>query len=153
VRMTRRDSFGEEVAVATDSESGSAPIRTIVVPLDGSAFGEQALPYARALAKGLGVPILLVTAVHLDTFIAADTRTAGVSPEILQTIMDDETAQARDYLARVQRQLAEDGLTVETKADFGYATGFILEAVKSQPGALVVMSSHGRSGIIRSALG
>src|SRR5262249_21861556 len=98
VRMTRRDSCGAEAAMETGSEAGSPLIRTIVMPLDGSAFGEQALPYARALAKGLAAPILLVTAVHLDTFIAADTGAATVSAEVLQTIMDDEIAQARDYL-------------------------------------------------------
>lgn len=48
------------------STSGEAKIESIIVPLDGSAMAEQALPHAVNLSKALGVKLLLVTSIPSD---------------------------------------------------------------------------------------
>ncbi len=141
-------------ATAAAREGGPGTrIRWVVVPLDGSPFGEQALPYARQLAQALGATVLLVTAAHLDMLAAADAGAAPVSAELMQTLLDQELSVTRNYLAGVKQRLEATGLTVETMSDFGYPAGYIREAIAQRPDSLVVMTTHGRSGLARLALG
>lgn len=107
----------------------------IIVPLDGSRLAEQVLPYVRILGKGLQAPVevlRLVDSVPVD---------AGAGRE------------AQSYLEAVAASLRNEGLTVSSTVREGDAASFIVTEAEKQPGTLVAMSTHGRSGITRWFLG
>ena len=79
-------------------------LNTILVPLDGSALAEAALPKAIELADLAGARVLLLRAVEVHTRPGADPTDAQVA-----AVRD-----AEDYLDRVREHLRRRGITVET---------------------------------------
>lgn len=121
--------------------------RSILVPLDGSELSEQALPEAQRFAEAFGAQIHLVSVVAVGS-IGLDAAWAGVSPKLTE----DLTQQATDYL---------DGVRGKTP---GLANSYIAAPIGSPAQALsdyiadnaidlVIMTSHGRGGLLRTALG
>ncbi|GIK37257.1 MAG: universal stress protein UspA [Chloroflexota bacterium] len=129
----------------------------LLVPLDGSAFAEAVLPHAKALAQALDGTIVLLQAVVLRI-----PRT----PELFlvstwQRIVEEETVRAENYLAKVAEHLKQDGLRVQTVVrcvqtvvESGAAAEVILQE-KGRPAGtgLVVMATHGRTGLKRLLFG
>ena len=119
-------------------------LHKILVPLDGSALAETALEKAVELAKeSPAVSLLLLRAAEAPIF-AADSIEAqtGVVRE------------AEDYLDGIAARLRADGLKrVATSVWYGHATPAIIEAAAVAKVDLIVMSTHGRSGLGRFFLG
>lgn len=127
------------------SQQPAAVGRTIVVPLDGSETAERALPYARALAGRVGGGLLLVSVVDVPAeFSAWVTTSAG-------SALDGWIEERRAYLQRVAAGLAE--LAVETRVELGSGALGIADAVRSASNPVLVMASHGRTGVRRLVLG
>jgi nucleotide-binding universal stress UspA family protein len=116
----------------------------ILVPLDGSALAETALARAADLAADDGATLMLVRAAEAHTLPGVDPTEAQV--EVVQ--------EAEDYLGAVAARLARDGLKkVETSVWYGPAASAIVEAARLRKADLIVMSTHGRSGLGRLILG
>ena len=122
----------------------------ILVPLDGSSFAETALPHASALATKFGCKITLAKAIKPAYFYQFVDNPAGV----LKDIHLAARKQAADYLEGVKANLTAEGLSVTI--DFiegGDVPSMILEAIEESGADLVVMSTHGRSGLERWRFG
>lgn len=117
--------------------------RTILVPLDGSKLSEEALPIATSLARVTHAKLTLVRAAWVP-------RLSDLSPEDTE-IHSIEVAE--DYLHRVKASLADEDLIVETAVPFAPADEGILMEIDLRHADLVVMSTHGRSGISRLVYG
>jgi len=114
----------------------------ILVPLDGSVLAEAALWRAVEIANGGTLSLLRAAEAH--TLPGADPVDAQV----------DVVREAEEYLASVARRLADRGLKkVETHVWYGPAAAAIVEAAETQKADLIVMSTHGRSGLGRLILG
>jgi len=125
----------------------------ILVPLDGSSCAEQVLPVAARLARASGATIMLLTVVD-SAHEAVSYRMAGpyMPPD---TIERDLTA-AQSYLDQVSQRSLLIGASLEKHVDLGNPAAMILsraEALTEQPIDLIVMSSHGYTGIKRWFLG
>jgi nucleotide-binding universal stress UspA family protein len=123
--------------------------RQILVPLDGSPPAEEALPTAYDWAAALGCAVVLVRVQPwLSTQMAIDERYIPDAGRF-----EEEAAQAAaEYLAYLQ-QRAPAGLTVTSEVLRGDPAACLIEFAETQPVDLVVMSSHGRGGVGRMALG
>ncbi len=125
--------------------------RRIVVPLDGSELAERALPEAEKLAGLSGAPLHLIRVVD----VAALHRLAGYGAAIeyaaMVQVLEDEQVAARDYLERMERELAGRGLPVTTELRHGMAARELAAATAT--GDVVVMATHGRGGMARWFLG
>ena len=121
---------------------------TVVVPLDGSENAEQALPYARVLARRSGGSLLLVSVVDIPVeFGAWSMASAGMyGVEVEKWQLESET-----YLKRVAGE--QDGIATETSVRLGSAAAEIREAAKGVENAVIVTTSHGRTGASRIFLG
>jgi nucleotide-binding universal stress UspA family protein len=121
---------------------------TIVVPLDGSENAEQALPYARALARRSGGSLLLVSVVDIPVeFGAWSMAGAGMyGAEVEKWQLESET-----YLKRIAGE--QDGIATQTVVRLGSAAAEIIEAVKGVENAVIVTTSHGRTGASRIFVG
>jgi nucleotide-binding universal stress UspA family protein len=116
--------------------------RRILVPLDGSELSERALPFAETLARRSGALLILVRAVE------AHVPPGGDVPGAQRTAVTSAEA----YLNHVAEGLAPEQ-AVETGVYYGPAPGGIVEEVCLRGADLVVMSTHGRSGLSRLILG
>lgn len=118
-------------------------MKKILVPLDGSRLAEAAIDTAIDLAVG---PFTL------DLIRAAEAQSLpGVDPTEMQVQVIRE---AEEYLASVRDGLARRGFTkVDTAVWYGPAAAAIIESARLKKADLIVMSSHGRSGLGRLMLG
>ncbi|MCX7700787.1 MAG: universal stress protein [Gemmataceae bacterium] len=113
-------------------------IRNILVPLDGSDFGEQALDWATLVAKRAGARVHLV---HVrEPLIVAD-------PLFQQTLVDVETQEeAQEYLDALLHRLADPEIRSATRT--AVLEGAVGESLRqyalSHHIDLVVMTTHGR---------
>ncbi|MBI3953925.1 MAG: universal stress protein [Chloroflexi bacterium] len=124
-------------------------LKKIVVPLDGSSLAEAALAVAERLARALGLSLLLVQAVdpRIYSYLGPE---VGISYQNINTVLERT---AGDYLALLAADAAKSGLPVESLVLHGLPGDSISDVARRTPGSLVVMSSHGRSGLSRWALG
>lgn len=119
-------------------------LEKVLVPLDGSALAEAALPKAMELAQSSGAKLLLIRAAEAH-------RLPGVDPTEAQIKVVSE---AEDYLAQVGDRLAAQGVKdVETAVWYGPAPYAIVEAAHLNKVDLIAMTTHGRSGLGRLILG
>jgi nucleotide-binding universal stress UspA family protein len=119
-------------------------LNRILVPLDGSALAESALEQAAELAAQNGATLVLLRAAEAHTFPGADPTEAQV-----QVVRE-----AEEYLAAVADRLRRDGRSkVETGVWYGSPAAAIVEAARLRRADLIVMSTHGRSGLGRLILG
>lgn len=121
----------------------------IVVPLDGSALSERALPYATRLARAAGVPVVLVTAGTPATDQADESVPSDQSGGTRTT----SQREVGSSLAVVAERLRAGGLAVETVHKAGDAATAIIETVNERHASLIVMSTHGRGGGRRPIFG
>lgn len=120
----------------------------IILPLDGSAVAEAALPYARSLAQGLNLPVTLLSVIDLDEIARHVATEQGL---FLDTLDDYETHRREEYLSSLAKSFA--GIAVATRIDRGAAADVILDHAAADKAALLCMASHGRSGLQRWLLG
>ncbi len=121
---------------------------SVLVPLDGSPFGEAALPAAMAIAKRSGARIHLVHVRGTSTNVLTGLPglTVGWGPETERA--------ARTYLDGIAERASEE---IGESVSFALLDGPVAEAlreyVRTQAISIIVMSTHGRRGLSRAWLG
>jgi len=117
----------------------------ILIPLDGSKLAEQALNKALEAAQGAGEPTLfLLRAAEASTWPGTD-----ATEEQVRVV-----GEAQEYLATVATYLARQGFRkVKTAVWYGSPASAIVEAARVEKADLIVMTTHGRSGLGRLILG
>jgi nucleotide-binding universal stress UspA family protein len=124
---------------------------TILVPLDGSALAEVALPAAFDLAELLRGELVLVRV--LQAPVAAAQATGALGPVIeIGTSLDDERDEAAAYLA-ARASTAPAGVAVATAVETGPAADAIMAVAVARRASLIVMATHGHGGILRTLFG
>jgi len=132
----------------------------ILVPLDGSTLAQQTLPYVRILARGWGCPIELLRIIEpLPPAGLTDPAREVWRHRTLSRLKEE----ANEYLEAIAESLSQDGhavsykvhddLAVSTEVHLGTPALRILNEAEEVPNTLIVMSSHGRSGVTRWLLG
>jgi len=120
----------------------------ILVPLDGSAFSEAALEPAVALARCLGSEIeLLRVAIHPSNYVYVN------DPATLAQLYESDRAHCEDYLKGVAARLESSGLKVSIAVLEGVVADSILDYAEDTKADLIVMTTHGRTGMERWLLG
>ncbi len=124
----------------------------ILVPLDGSAFAEMALKDALSLAQAYQSKISLVRVVEPPHLLSAQLALESAAAFLeLGTLLAQE---AQEYLAQKQQALQSEGYEVGTLVMEGDVIANQILTAAEQIGAdVIVMSTHGRSGIQRWVFG
>ena len=125
-------------------------MQRILVPLDGSARAERALPVATRIARNTGATLLLLRVSTLVVDYHASLGLAGISE---QAILDSEQEKARAYLESICHLGDLATLQVGTVALSGTPAETLLAYIEANKVDLVVMCSHGYTGFKRWALG
>lgn len=128
-----------------------AMIKTILVPLDGSERAEYALPLAARIAHHTGGTLVLLRVINVATDYWP--TMASPYPVIMQAVVDGELEEAAAYLEGVASEATLTGQKVTTSARYGVAAPVILAAAMDYQADLIVMCSHGRTGMAHVIMG
>ena len=130
------------------------PKRTLLVPLDGSQLAESVLPHVEALAKQRGAELVNVVLLRVceQPFITADYPEASMPlswEEHVKRITDHVRQVAEQYLSGVEKRLRDAGLKVQAEVLMGKPADEIIDYAHRNPFNLIVMATHGYSGLSR----
>ena len=115
-------------------------LERILLPLDGSQLAESALPHAVTCAQATGsrltlVNVLQTSDIHIDI------------PSVDPLDWRLRKMEAKLYLEEMAERLSAEGVRVETVLLQGEAAESITQLAKEKEADLIVMASHGRSGL------
>lgn len=133
-----------------EQPASTMPITRIVVPLDGSAFAEAALPMASELATDLGLPIHLVRVLDFDPM-RASVEAGMAAAEATARQQAEAAAAAETSLAEQVQQLRNENLMATSEVRTGSPAMELLAATGA--GDLVVLTTRERGGLVRWLLG
>ena len=122
--------------------------KKILVPLDGSELAKKALDQAENLAKTFDAEIILFQVVPFMPIYG--------SPELVTPLIVDEKQKeaAEKYLLTLTEELKKKGHKVTSMVKTGQQVAVeIIDFAKESGVDLIVMCTHGRSGITRWVLG
>ena len=136
----------------TENKRAASPrLRTILIPTDFSGCANYALPYAAAIARATKATIICV---HVVEPIAPAVGYTGLAEPLP---IADISAQLEDSAERELPKLAEcdecAGLNVEEVMVHGDAAAEIVRVAEEREVDLIVISSHGRTGLGRILFG
>jgi nucleotide-binding universal stress UspA family protein len=117
--------------------------RRIVVPLDGSELAEVALPYAEGFAGKLGAEVVLI-----HVYESADEKHRRIHELYLQKIAEDTKRGVKKYLKKGQGEVK-----VRSAVMAGHSAEQIVDYADKEDADLIIIATHGRSGIRRWVLG
>ena len=120
--------------------------KRIIVPLDGSTRAERALPVAARIAHASGGTIILLWVV--TTPLKIGPQVVPLSGHTATTLKADVDA-ATKYLAAVASRDDLDGVGIKMEVIAGIPAQAILDVVIDEQADLVVMCSHGDTGLKR----
>ena len=112
----------------------------ILVPMDGSSLAECVLPHALAVARACEAQVTLLRVLER-------TQAAGPTRSVDPLDWHIRRAEARAYLDGLSARLQKAGLRTESTLLEGQAAERIIEFVRSHDVSLIILSSHGRSGL------
>lgn len=121
----------------------------IVVPLDGSARARQAIPVAARIARACEGSIVLLSVLSPPLDLASQAQLALTPPEDWGA----EHKKIARELARLAASEELEGVESVTEVTEGSPAAVILDRARALQADLIVLCSHGRTGITRWALG
>jgi len=124
-------------------------IRTILVPVDFSDCSLAGLTYAVRFAKEVGARIVVVHVADLGPVMMTTGRGDYDSPIYTEAARRRCGDQMKGFLKRV----SFDGVPVDASAVAGYCPGAIYEAAAKEGADLIIISTHGRTGLHRAFIG
>ena len=122
----------------------------VLVPLDGSEMAECAFPHMQAVATGCNVVEVVLLRVIGPLPLPGDYI---ISDSDRIRLESKHRADAQNYMENVAKELGASGRKVRADIVEGEAAESIVEYAEKQEIDLIVMATHGRSGIGRWALG
>jgi nucleotide-binding universal stress UspA family protein len=115
--------------------------QSILVPLDGSQLAEVVLPHAAALAKVLDAKITFVRVIEPPS----DIQSQPINPLSWQI----SKREANSYLEEITGRFKQLNVSVQTSILEGNPASQIVEYVEDSDIDLILLSSHGKSGLTR----
>jgi nucleotide-binding universal stress UspA family protein len=123
---------------------------SILVATDGSTFSEVAVKEAAAMAKTCGASLIIVTAVHAEKSAPLDIVTSHMQRDM---IADSEMSAAERHIGAAKEIAEKEGVKPGTLIFAGNAAEVIVHAAQERKADLIVVGSHGRTGLDRLFLG
>jgi nucleotide-binding universal stress UspA family protein len=127
----------------TEQPAATGEVRVIVHPTDFSKASEAALKVARSLARDIGARLVVLHVIPLPVY-ASGTMAAELDPQVYREALED-----------VRKRLDGSDLKypVESQLCRGDATDEIARSTEELGSALIVMGTHGRTGLGRLLMG
>ena len=122
--------------------------KKILVPLDGSELAEVALEHAKELARctGAELELLRVAQLYLPNYYFE-------APIDADELIQRDRAQAKDYIEALAEKVRGENFKVSSFVGHGAVADVIVDYAESTNADIIVMSTHGRTGMQRWLLG
>lgn len=133
---------------ADDTVKHNILITKILVPLDDSKVGEAALPYAEALAQKFEAELVLLNIVE-----PAPSSRSDRSSAVYRARNKEDERIALDYINNMTKSIKAKGLITSGMVLAGYPADAIIKYSEEHAIDLIAISTHGRSGDSRWAIG
>ena len=132
-------------------------IKKILTPTDLSSFSASGVRYACNLAKALGAEVIVAHAVSASEFTSHATSlkitTSGAgADDLIGKLLEHQKQQLRQFCEHHLASVSAD-LNVQQIVEMGDAHTLIVNWARDKAADLIVMSTHGRSGLPRMILG
>ena len=124
------------------------PIQHLLVPLDFSLYAEQALQHAIALAQPLRVPLTLLHVIPLHPLAIRD-----VLAPLLEASLRAVETEAHQRMHTARARVHQVGLRCDTLIVHGIPFQTIVDTAGDRDVDLIVMGTHGRTGLSHVLLG
>jgi nucleotide-binding universal stress UspA family protein len=119
----------------------------VLVPLDGSDLAECALPHVKKMVKeGFIKDIIILTVIDIHPSALLEGADTTV-------IYKAQMHNSREYMNKVQAQFRAEGIEVKTEILQGSAAQVISDYANEKKVELVVIATHGYSGVKRLMFG
>lgn len=125
-------------------------LHRILVPTDFSKFSQTAVTYAAAFAEKFGAQIHLLHVVQNLAMLVPDM--VNVAPPVMPTV-DQMTLAVRAALQKVVEENQLEGFEVQFEVREGTPFYEIIQYAKEKEIDLIVMGTHGHSGLVHVLLG
>ena len=127
----------------------------LLVPLDVSKLAERALPHAGAIARRFGARVTLLQVVSTIPIAASlDPMAAGGSDAMVaMEAMESAEKEAESYLHEITSSPEMEGVPLSVELTRGVPAPEIVRRAQKDDIDLIVMSTHGRSGLGRLVFG
>jgi nucleotide-binding universal stress UspA family protein len=123
--------------------------KRVLVPLDGSPFSECVLEHVKIMAAGCKIPevklVFVVEPVNPGMY--------DVPGNFIEDMQKQAIASAEEYLKKITAKLVAEDVVASWVVLRGNVSEAILDYARKNEVDLVIMSTHGRSGIARWAMG
>jgi nucleotide-binding universal stress UspA family protein len=124
-----------------------APIKQILIPMDGSPPHEPALPVGVSIANRCQAKIRLLTVIPTpDTLQGKEVLTGRYFPNVEALTLDISAQQAENYLYSLSRNLSSQGASVSVSVLRGDVVSQIVDTIETKEIDMVIMATHGHSG-------
>lgn len=139
---------GPEGDIASDIKIGR-----IIAPVEDTDLSRAALPVAGAIAKLTGAPVVVINVmVPTNDITAVYPGMVGTIPaSAIDDTIEQRTEMARSIVGNAVASLKNDGVDASGEIYQGGAANSIMSVL--QPGDVIVLSSHARSGLARWVIG
>jgi nucleotide-binding universal stress UspA family protein len=134
--------------------------KKILVPLDGSELAECVLPHVESIAKGCGVANVVFVRVFEPAHLPVATEFAGGgsfseedAAKSRKKQDEHNKAAAKKYLGDVVKRSKYDGAALKAEVIMGKPADSIAEYAEKHGVDLIIIATHGRSGISRWVYG
>ncbi|GCF08688.1 universal stress protein [Dictyobacter arantiisoli] len=124
--------------------------KSILVPLDGSPMAEEALVLATHLVRASNAELLLLRVVPPSSCVPLSPLTPI---DLTESMREAAFSCAQTYLEQVTTYEHLDNLKVQTEVLLGGAANTIIDYALQQGVDLIVMRSHGETGLSRWIMG
>ncbi len=124
--------------------------KKILFPTDGSELSECAMSHLVAVARGCQVPDIVLLRVIEPPLVH---EVLEINKSIMQNAREGSLKDAKRYLAELADKLSQEGLKASTVTLQGQPADEILNFAKNNNIDLIIMSTHGRSGVARWTMG
>ena len=125
----------------------------ILIPLDGSDLAECSLEHAKAIAQGCNVADVIVFRGIEPLSTQTLSALAEAGGDSVGKARERNQQDAKDYVLKVKNNLKTQGIACQAVTVEGRAADEILSYTGKNNVDLIVMSTHGRSGLSRFFFG
>lgn len=127
----------------------------LLVPLDGSKLAEEALPHAEAIARRFQARITLLQVAATMPIPTSVDPISGTGNEAIIALEALESAEqeAKSYLEQIASRPGLEGIPITREVTRGKPAREIVQRTQKRDIDLIVMSTHGRSGLGRLVFG
>jgi nucleotide-binding universal stress UspA family protein len=127
--------------------------KKLLVPLDGSELAECVLPHLEIIAGGCGVQDIMLFRVIRPFYPIGDYMGNYISAVDIVNINKESVTDAENYLKQLMVKVKYPGVRVAWEVMRGNEAESIVEYTKNHDVDLILIATHGRSGVSRWVMG